>query len=470
MQSLKMNREELIKHIQKQQLIKEINLRKYVENIYTNEKITDYSLKLYPDKINNVYQHIMKTKARVIINYGGRDSGKSFFTGGQYIPFALHYEKYFRGIALRKTYVSNRDSTFAEIKDGVNILGINDKITALANPLEVRHINGNKIIFRGMDDTTNIKSLKGINFFWFEEAEVLTETEFDDLLILLRGNGYQRAILTFNPVDEEHFTNQRFVLCKKDRILETFDDGEPKVWEIDIREKINGELVQYTVLVVRSTFDDNKFIPPVRKLIIEKLKETNPFLYDVYRKGKFGTRGGRILTNWQEVDLENQQYKFENFDNRGYVQDFGFNHANVILSLIEKDNNLYIFDEIYVTEKDTDEIIRIANEKNYDKDLRMICDSAEPDRIKTWQKAGYNAIPVKKYQGSVITQIDKLKRYNCIYIDSKCTNTLKEIKQWYWKQDKFGKYTDEPVNVFDDAMAALRYSSDLFDGVGFWIL
>ena len=45
----------------------------------------------------------------------------------------------------------------------------------------------------------------------------------------------------------------------------------------------------------KKTYNDNEFIEPVRKLTIEKLKDTNPFLYEVYRKGKFGTRGGRIL-------------------------------------------------------------------------------------------------------------------------------------------------------------------------------
>ena len=37
-------------------------------------------------------------------------------------------------------------------------------------------------------------------------------------------------------------------------------------------------------------------------------------------------------------------------------------------------------------------------------------------------------------------------------------DVIKEIQQWRWRVDeKSGEYTDEPVNVFDDAMAALRY-------------
>jgi len=308
-----MTRSEMIAEIKKLEEIKAIEIelekRKFFKEFFPGIKPPDIKIEL--KDINPIYHHVLKTEARVIINYGGRDSGKSFFTGGQYIPLCMATEKYFRGIAIRKTYTSSKDSTFTEIKDGIEQMKLQEQFSVIKSPLEITHKNGNKIIFRGMDKPTNLKSLKGINMWWFEEAEDLTERQFDDLLILLRGDGYQRAVLTFNPVDEDHFTNERFVLCKKDRVLETFDDGDPKVWEIDISEVIDSELVKYTVLVIRSTFDDNEFIPAVRKLIIEKLKETDPFLYNVYRKGLFAVRAGKILTNYEEVDFDSKTLNFK---------------------------------------------------------------------------------------------------------------------------------------------------------------
>lgn len=90
----------------------------------------------------------------------------------------------------------------------------------------------------------------------------------------------------------------------------------------------------------------------------------------------------------------------------------------------------------------------------------MYCDSAEPDRIKMWQKAGYKrARGVLKEPGSVHAQIDYLKQIPKIHIHYSCTNTYDEIRQWKWQLDqKTNEYTDEPVPFFDDAMAALRYS------------
>jgi len=274
--------------------------------------------------VNNIYYHILNSKARVIINYGGRDSGKSYFIGGQLIPLAMLQEKGFRGVGIRKTYSSIKDSVFQEIEDGIDNFEQDYKFHSIKNPLEITCTsNNNKMIFRGLDDARKIKSLKGINFIWVEEAEDLTETQFDDLLILLRGDGYQRLILTYNPIDEDHFTNERFVKYPNKKIIEIFDNGEPKVWEIKVEEVIDNELVTYDVLCICSTYQDNEFIEPVRKLVIEKMKETNPFLYEVYRYGKFASRGGRILTNIEQRDFKVEGVFFYNFDRKGYAQDFG---------------------------------------------------------------------------------------------------------------------------------------------------
>lgn len=74
-----------------------------------------------------------------------------------------------------------------------------------------------------------------------------------------------------------------------------------------------------------------------------------------------------------------------------------------------------------------------------------------------WRKAGYKAKAVMKNPNSIQAQIDWLKGRK-IHIHPSCRNTKKEIQQWRWRLDeKTSEYMDEPVNFFDDAMAALRY-------------
>ena len=183
-------------------------------------------------------------------------------------------------------------------------------------------------------------------------------------------------------------------------------------------------------------------------------KERDPDGYRIYGLGEWGETGGLILTNYVIEEFDTSPERFDYMVNS---QDFGFNHANCIGEVGFKDGDIYLCRELYVFEKDTSEIIQLAEGK-FQKRITMYCDSAEPDRIKMWQKAGYRACPVKKAPNSVKAQIDYLKQHT-IHIHPSCTNTIKEIQQWKWKKDeKTNTFTDEPVNFFDDAMAMLRYS------------
>lgn len=156
------------------------------------------------------------------------------------------------------------------------------------------------------------------------------------------------------------------------------------------------------------------------------------------------------------------------YDDIAIGQDFGFNHANAILLLGIKDDNIYILREVYCFEKETSELIPLAKDAQIPMNREMWCDSAEPDRIKMWKSAGFRAKPVDKggSSGSVKAQIDWLKGVvrkdkavkRMIYVHPSCVNTIKELQQWKWKKDnKTGEYLDEPVAFQDDAMAALRY-------------
>lgn len=147
------------------------------------------------------------------------------------------------------------------------------------------------------------------------------------------------------------------------------------------------------------------------------------------------------------------------------------NHANVILLLGEKDDDLYILREIYVFEKDTSEIISMAESIGVPKNKMMWCDSAEPDRIKMWKKAGYRAKGVDKggSKGSIKAQIDWMKQRR-IFVHPSCVNTIRELQQWKWQKDeRTGEYLDEPVAFQDDAMAALRYGVESWRKAKKWL-
>ena len=171
--------------------------------------------------------------------------------------------------------------------------------------------------------------------------------------------------------------------------------------------------------------------------------------------GEWGEEGGLILQNWTVEEISTEQ---TDYDSVSMGQDFGYNHADAILLLGFKDDNVYVLKEQYEYEKDTAELIDMCD---MPKNVMMYCDSAEPDRIRSWKKAGYKALPVKKERGNqykyMNNQIDWLKQRK-IYVHPSCVNTIKELSQWKWQRDeRRGIWLDVPVNFMDDAIAALRY-------------
>lgn len=208
------------------------------------------------------------------------------------------------------------------------------------------------------------------------------------------------------------------------------------------------------IFVQKYTIDDNPFLP---KSFVEnlKLEYQNSIYYDRYILGEWRAVEGLILTDVEIHEFDTDMNQFERYC---YGQDFGYNHANVILSVGFKDNEIWICNEIYVKEMDTSEIIDMALAKGIRKDIRMWCDSAEPDRIQMWKKEGFFAKGAVKGKGSVHAQIDYLQQHK-IHIHPRCKNTIQEIQQWCWQKYKDSDdFTDEPVKIFDDAMSALRYS------------
>lgn len=302
----------------------------------------------------------------------------------------------------------------------------------------ISKVTGNKVIFRGMKDDGQREKVKSITFdvgkltwIWIEEATELYEADVDILDDRLRGDLsfnpflYYQITFSFNPVSATHWLKAKYFDIKSDDV--------------------------YTH---QSTYLQNRFIDEAYHRRMMMRKERDPDGYRIYGLGEWGETGGLILTNYVVEEFDTSTDRFDYMVNS---QDFGFNHANCIGEVGFKDGDIYLCRELYVFEKDTSEIIQLAEGK-FQKRITMYCDSAEPDRIKMWQKAGYRACPVKKEPNSVKAQIDYLKQHT-IHIHPSCVNTTKEIQQWKWKKDeKTNTFTDEPVNFFDDAMAMLRYS------------
>ena len=404
-------------------------------------------------QMNPCFKEVDRSRKRYIVMKGSAGSGKSVDTAQNYI-LRLMQDKGRNLVAMRKSDISNRDSTFAELTGALYRM-FGDRYESYwkinKSPMSLTFRNGNQIIFRGMNDDRQREKLKSITFprgkltdAWLEEATEFTQADLEIIDDRLRGElppgQFYQIRMTFNPVNKNHWIKKVF---------------------FDIPDE--------NVLTHHSTYLGNRFIDDAYRARMERRKIVDPEGYQIYGLGEWGEIGGLILHNW-EVDDVSQN--LNDYDDVAIGQDFGFNHANAILLLGWKDDNIYIIDEIYLFEKDTSEIIQEAIAHAIPTKRQMWCDSAEPDRIKMWQKAGYRARGVDKggSAGSVKAQIDWMKQRK-IYVHPHCTNTIKEMQQWKWKKDeRTGEYLDEPVPFQDDAMAALRYGVEGWRKLKKWLV
>ena len=412
----------------------------------------DYETVRVSVPLNRVFRPINESHARYCVLKGSAGSGKSTNVAIKLIKRLSDPSQRGRNLmCLRKVEATNRDSTLAELKKAIRLIfgaraeDVWQYPTSRSASMYCKcKVTGAEIIFRGCNNQEDIEKIKSVTFengkltdIWIEEATELRETDFDILDDRLRGilppALYYQMHLTFNPVSAIHWIKRRFF---------DFDDKD--------------------CITSHSTYRDNRFIDEAYHRRMEKRRQLDPEGYRIYGLGEWGNLGGTILKNWDVIEFNTEQ-----FSTRYYGQDFGYNHANAILDVGFKDDDLYICREMYEFEKDTGEIIQQAINEGWSRRVEMFCDSAEPDRIKMWVKAGFNAKPVAKGSGSVKAQIDWLKGIiskdkvcsRKIHIHPSCVNTIKEIEQWRWKLDtKTNTYLDEPVDFQDDAMAALRYS------------
>lgn len=343
-------------------------------------------------QMNQSFRDVDRSKKRYIVMKGSAGSGKSVDTAQHYI-LRLMKDAGRNLVCIRKSDITNRDSTFAELTGAIYRM-FGDKAEKFwkinYSPISLTcALNGNKIIFRGVNDDKQREKLKSITFqkgkltdVWIEEATELTQADLEIIDDRLRGElpegQFYQIRMTFNPVSKSHWIKRVF---------------------FDIPDE--------NVLTHHSTYLQNRFIDDAYKARMERRKIVDPDGYVIYGLGEWGDLSGLCLTNWAVEDISQE---FDDYDDISIGQDFGFNHANAILVLGWKDDDLYILKELYVFEKDMTEIIEMADAENIPKNRTMFCDSAEPDRISMWRKAGYRARAVKKEKTAQ-------KKYQAVQID-----------------------------------------------------
>lgn len=365
----------------------------------------------------------LKAKSRYLIHYGGAGSSKSHSTA-QKILFRTLTEKGHRFLVVRKTARSLKRSVFQLFRDIIGQWKLSELFAVNQTDFSITcKANGNQIVMSGLDDVEKLKSVAGITGIWIEEATEVTQEDFIQLDLRLRGHTkhYKQIILTFNPVSNRSWLKKRF-----------FDETDPKA------------------VIIHSTIEDNPFIDDSYKEVLTELAGQNQNLFNIYAKGIWGNREGLIYPDYTLIDELPEDYEL-----RTYGIDFGFNHPQAMTEVRTIGDALYIRELYYRSQTLVTDLIAFMNQAGIGKDSIIYADSANPDKIQTIINAGYRQTrPAKK---DVLAGIDYVKSKK-LFVTKDSVNLIKELESYSWATDRDGNPTEQPVKAFDDLLDSVRYA------------
>lgn len=412
---------------------------------------------------------------------GGYGSGKSYVIAQKIILKLLQEKR--KCLVVRDVFETIKESCFDlfhEILDDMGILSVETtrknfegKVVERQSPLEFRFPNGSRIIFRGLNKESNLKSLNGVSIVWLEECSEIKYAAYTELLGRIRTPGISlHFILSCNPVGRECWVYRHFFVRISDEGEETVICDESELYK---RKTMVCKLDdKQSVLYVHSTMDDNPFLPQSYRDRIDGLKHTDKQLWIVARWGRFGANGWRVLPNFT-IAKDAKQFKNIVRDIPAkfhfFGMDFGYEESfNAVIACCvdDKEQILYIYDEIYVNHVTDDimadrEDMHKMNQRVVNCDKTLVGDSAEPKTIRFYQLQGYRMRKARKFVGSRLQYTRKMKRFKKIVCSPKCKNTIRELKDLTYSKDSRGNIIYDVFNIDPHTFSALWYALDTYE-------
>lgn len=376
---------------------------------------------------------LFKNKKRYEIVWGGAGSGKSHIVARKLLYRILkesHIKHNF--LIIRKVDRTIKRSVFALMKNIISRWGMQSEFDInLTDKTLTYKLNGSQIMFSGLDDAEKLKSIEGVTSIWCEEATELTQDDFEQLDLRLRGNtgALKQITFTFNPISEQHWIKKVF-----------FDDP------------IQG------VFTLKTTYLDNSFIDDDYKTVMENKKKTNPRFYNIYCLGNWGTADGLIFSN-----VNARMIRPEEVAGLEYAQGLDFGYTNDPSAFNQtyidmKNKKIYVYDGFYQKGMSNAEIAERIKSMQGHKRVTT-ADSSEPKSIDYISKKGVNIRGAMKGAGSISTGLDFLLEFEII-VNTHLIEFMVEFNNYCWGVDKNGKATNKPTDDFNHFIDSLRYACE----------
>ena len=374
-----------------------------------------------------VYKDIADYSKRIEVYYGGAGSGKSYGATQKIFLKALKHPR--KVLVIRKIQRTIKDSIWALLISHLHASGFYNACKVNKSDFEIALPNGSVFLFKGLDDPEKIKSIDGITDIVIEEATELTEDDFTQLNLRLRAAApYLQIYLMFNPISKKNWVYDYFFV----------------------------RALPINVKVVKTTYQDNKFLSDEYRQELERLKDRNPAYYRIYALGEFATLDKLVFPVYKTKIVSEDDVKGLN---RWIGLDFGYinDPSAIVWGHIDTANKrIYVTGEYVRRGMKNNEIADVMRDLGLSKD-KSYGDSAERKSIDEIRDKGVNIEPTEKGKDSVIHGIQWMQQHELI-VDERCFKVIEELENYTWKKDKkTGEYVNEPVDTFNHTIDAIRY-------------
>lgn len=370
--------------------------------------------------------------ANKLINFkiGAKGSGKTFIDTAFIIPNRIIERK------------SNKDLVFiiGVSKETVerNVLKSLRKhfgsLVGEINSRNVCHMFGQDVYCLGAEKINQVTKLQGATAKYVYGDEVVRwhEEVFISMLATLRSpDGCSCFDGSCNPEEPSHY----------------------------IKQFVDNLEIQDDLYVQEYTIDDNTFYPEKNKQALKRQYQGTVF-YDRYILGKWTKAEGLIYPNFS-VDSHVVDVGDKEFDYYYVSYDFGTKHPCVFLLFGKNKYESVLIKEYYyngetkgqkTVREYLDDFINFTAGYNikrvfYDKAPISASFNTELSRSKL-----YVCVKADNEVLRGIQDVATALNTNILFIDSSCTNTIREFGSYSWEANK-----EEPMKINDDAMDALRY-------------
>lgn len=363
---------------------------------------------------NKVFNHLIKSDKRIIVEQGGTRSGKTYNILLWLIFYYTERNTAKTITICRKSFPSLRASV---MRDFFDILRNHDLYREDYHNKSSHeyHLNGNLVEFISLDQPQKIRGRKR-NLLYINEANELFYEDWQQLIFRTDG----RIILDYNPSESFHWIYDKVIPREDCDFYQT-------------------------------TYLDNPFLDQQIKQEIERLKETDEDYWRIYGLGERGMSRATIFQfGTSEIPQEAKLIS--------YGLDFGYtNDPSALVAVYTHGDNLYLDELLYRTGMTNRDLHHHLQSLGLDRRDEIFADSAEPKSIDELHRFGWNIKPTAKGQDSINAGIDILKRHK-IFATSRSNNLIKELQNYKWTEDKNGNLLNKPIDVMNHAIDASRYA------------